>query len=86
MNSIGGLRRPPGAPGNGAGAQPENPAEAGLGKLVQFDRRERNPKARPDHSGTAEIVIFTGVRYERDSAPLPDKPLGSPARAKRRRG
>lgn len=65
--------------GNGAGA------EAGLGKLVQFDKRGRHPKARPINPGNAQILIFTGVRYERDGTPVPGKPMG-PSRVKRKRG
>jgi hypothetical protein len=56
-----------------------------MGKLVQFDKRGRHPRARPISSGNAQIFIFTGVRYERDGTPVPGKPLG-PARAKRKRG
>jgi hypothetical protein len=60
-------------------------AEALVGKLVQFDKRVRRPKARPLGQGNAQIVFFTGVRYERDGTPLPGKPLGT-ARSKRKRG
>jgi hypothetical protein len=56
-----------------------------LGKLVQFDRRGRQAKARGVQAGPGEVVLFTGVRYERDGTPLPSKPIGT-ARAKRRRG
>jgi hypothetical protein len=55
-----------------------------LGKLVQFDRKGRHPKGRPISPGSAQIYLFTGVRYERDGTPLPGKPQG--AGAKRRRG
>ena len=54
-----------------------------LGKLVQFDKRGRHPKARPLLVGAAQIVLFTGVRYERDGTPVPGKPLN---RSKRKRG
>ena len=54
-----------------------------LGKLVQFDKRGRHPKARPLTAGVAQIVFFTGVRYERDGTPVPGKPLNRP---KRKRG
>jgi hypothetical protein len=61
-------------------------AEAGVGKLVQFDKRGRHPKARPILFGNAQIVLFTGVRYERDGTPVPgNKPLGT-TRPKRKRG
>ena len=56
-----------------------------MGKLVQFDKRGRHPKARPLNPGKAEIFLFTGVRYERDGTPVPGKPA-SPARTKRKRG
>lgn len=55
-----------------------------MGKLVQFDKRERHPKARPISVGNAQIVLFTGVRYERDGTPVPGKPSG-PTRVKRKR-
>ena len=54
-----------------------------MGKLVQFDKRGRHPKARPLVVGAAQIVLFTGVRYERDGTPVPGKPLNRP---KRKRG
>jgi hypothetical protein len=54
-----------------------------LGKLVQFDKRGRHPKARPVVTGNAQIVLFTGVRYERDGTPVPGKPVNRP---KRKRG
>ena len=54
-----------------------------LGKLVQFDKRGRHPKARPLVTGNAQIVLFTGVRYERDVTPVPGKPVNRP---KRKRG
>ena len=54
-----------------------------LGKLVQFEKRGRQPKVRPLTSGVAQIVLFTGVRYERDGTPVPGKPLNRP---KRKRG
>jgi hypothetical protein len=59
--------------------------DAGMGKLVQFDKRERHPRARPINTGNAQIVLFTGVRYERDGTPVPGKPLGT-TRPTRKRG
>jgi hypothetical protein len=46
--------------------------EAGLGKLLKFEVRKRSATARTAQaaSGNAQILIFTGVRYERH-APLP---------------
>ena len=66
--------------------------EAKLGKLLHFDAgtRPATPVAEQgDGSVTtrppAEIVLFTGVRYERDGT-LPDKPAGSATGGKQRRG
>ena len=56
-----------------------------LGKLVHFDKRGRQRKARPTAEGDAQIFLFTGVRYERDGTPVPDKPSNT-ARPKRKRG
>ena len=58
-------------------------AEAGLGKLVHFEKRGRHPKALPVSPGNAQIYIFTGVRYQRDGTPIPGKPLGTRAKRKR---
>ena len=49
-------------------------------------KRGRSAKPPGEPPGTAEIVLFTGVRYERDGAPLlPNKPAGA-ASGKRSRG
>jgi hypothetical protein len=56
-----------------------------LGKLVQFDKRGRRPRVLPINAGNAQIYLFTGVRYERDGTPVPNKPASGPARAKRKR-
>lgn len=58
--------------------------EAGLGKLVQFDKRGHHLRARPIGRGTAQIILFNGVRYERDGTPIPARPVASP-RPKRKR-
>jgi hypothetical protein len=58
-----------------------------LGKLVKFDQRPR-PAATSEgrRPGDAQILIFTGVRYERATTPvLPDTRL-DPTRPKRKRG
>jgi hypothetical protein len=60
------------------------PPEAWLGKLVQLPKQGRISKARPQADGTGEIVLFTGIRYEREGAP--DKPAGAASGGKRRRG
>jgi hypothetical protein len=58
-----------------------------LGKLVPFERREPNrdsgKSARP--TTEAEILMFTGIRYERQSPAAPTKPSTSP-RTKRKGG
>ena len=61
------------------------PAEFQLGKLVQFEKGRREGRLdRPRRSGGAEILIFTGVRYERQDPAAPTKPTATP-RAKRKR-
>ena len=52
-----------------------------MGKLVHIDKRLRLAQVRPGTNGNAQILIFTGVRYERDGTPVPGKPL----RVKRKR-
>ena len=61
-------------------------AERKLGKLVQFERRESSrPADKSDRSKKAQILIFTGIRYERDDSDVPSKP--TPSRGvKRKRG
>ena len=55
-----------------------------MGKLFQFIKRGRSAKPKRAGPETAEIVLFTGVRYQREGSPLPDKPVAPGA--KRRRG
>lgn len=58
-----------------------------MGKLVRFDsQRKVGSASRPDGTGEAEILIFTGVRYERQSAETPTKPTASSSGGKRKRG
>jgi hypothetical protein len=61
--------------------------EAGLGKLVKFDQRRRPPSSTVRAGGSAQILIFTGVRYERGIPPSstvdPSRPNSRP---KRKRG
>jgi len=48
-----------------------------LGKLVPFEGRKKDrDRGAPDRGRGAEILIFTGVRYERDTASTsaPTKP------------
>jgi hypothetical protein len=65
------------------------PSEARLGKLVQLPKRGRSAKPAAHEQGKhepAEVILFTGVRYERNDTPgLPNKPAGA-ASGKRRRG
>jgi hypothetical protein len=56
-----------------------------LGKLVKFEPRERPAMAAGKTCGNAQILLFTGVRYERASA-CPPGDLRDPSRPKRRRG
>jgi hypothetical protein len=51
---------------------------------VQFERRRREVKQPQPKPTPAEILIFTGVRYERATTE-PDKPTSAPARPKRKR-
>ena len=54
---------------------------------MQFDNRGKgHTVVKPDRSTNAEILIFTGVRYERDSGATPPKPTASPGATKRKRG
>jgi hypothetical protein len=53
-----------------------------LGKLVTFDKHRLERRPRPAKTGEAEVILFTGIRYERDK-PRPDKP---PATSGSKRG
>lgn len=55
-----------------------------MGKLVHFDKRGRVTRVRPGSGGPAQIYLFTGIRYERDGTPIPNKP-GGPVRIRRKR-
>ena len=54
-----------------------------LGKLVPFQKPARPAKGKPV-VGQGEVVLFTGVRYERDTV-SPGEPPAT-ARPKRKRG
>jgi len=57
-----------------------------LGKLVHMEGRRKGPTgSKPDGSESAQILIFTGVRYERETSNAPSKPPASSG-AKRKRG
>lgn len=45
--------------------------EASLGKLLKFEGRKKSVSAGRQVSGDAQILIFTGVRYERGTPPPP---------------
>jgi hypothetical protein len=59
-----------------------------VGKLVQFESRGRGgTDARVNRTTEAEILIFTGVRYERQTTTnTPTKPTASSSGGKRKRG
>jgi hypothetical protein len=57
-----------------------------MGKLVQFQsRKPERAEGRHEPTQSAEILIFTGVRYERERPVAPTKPTTTP-RSKRKRG
>jgi hypothetical protein len=57
--------------------------EASLGTLVKFEQRARPSSVEAKLEGSARIVLFTGVRYERF---VPPAGLVDPSRPKRKRG
>ena len=59
-----------------------------MGKLVQFEQREKGSAAPRTGAGLTEgqILIFTGVRYERDTGASPPKPPATSSGSKRKRG
>ena len=59
--------------------------EASLGKLLKFERRTPSAVPQEAFSGHAQIIFFTGVRYERGPAPQP-VPRFTPVKPKRKRG
>ena len=67
--------------GNGGTSQLED----SLGKLVKFDQRRKGASSGVTKPGNAQILIFTGVRYERGTSLPPTKRL-DPTRPKRKRG
>ena len=67
--------------GNGGASELED----SLGKLVKFDQRRKAATSGAKKSGGAQILIFTGVRYERGTSQPPNKRL-DPTRPKRKRG
>jgi hypothetical protein len=59
--------------------------EDSLGKLVKFNGRSKTATSRANRPGGAQILIFTGVRYERGTPQPPNTRL-DPTRPKRKRG
>ncbi len=59
--------------------------EDSLGKLVKFDQRRKAVTGGAKKPGGAQILIFTGVRYERGTSQPPNTRL-DPTRPKRKRG
>jgi hypothetical protein len=58
-----------------------------LGKLVPFENREKGSSPPRESDGTAgQILIFTGVRYERQTEVNPTKPTATTSGGKRKRG
>jgi len=57
-----------------------------MGKLVPFERQAKARDSKVDRSGSAKILMFTGVRYERESPTVPTKPTASSSGTKRKRG
>lgn len=59
-----------------------------MGKLVQFENRGKGSAAPRESTGTGEgqILIFTGVRYERETGANPTKPTATSSGGKRKRG
>jgi hypothetical protein len=55
-----------------------------LGKIVPFDKRKRLGRTKADDGADAQILIFTGVRYDRGGTTVPTNG-STPARPKRKR-
>gem|GEM_PF-7133649 len=59
-------------------------AEAGVGQVLEFSRGPGGePASSAPKAGGAQILIFTGVRYEREPEPRPNLPA-TPAGSRRR--
>ena len=56
-----------------------------MGKLVPFDNRKRLGRRKAGDGPDAQILMFTGVRYDRSGTTLPTNG-STPARPKRKRG
>jgi hypothetical protein len=82
MRLNGSLRR---ARSVGIGPAPFRPVEARLGKLLKLPIRRPSPGEATPRGSSGQIVLFTGVRYERTDPPAAG-PQGSADRPKRSRG
>ncbi|WP_417310280.1 hypothetical protein [Devosia sp.] len=69
--------------------------EATVGKLIELTAHHRAQQSNRQPHGPAQILLFTGVRYEHDietaergrgTPDAPPRPLDPHPRAKRRRG
>ena len=58
--------------------------EAILATLLKFEGRKKSSGSGAVHTGEAQILIFTGVRYERQTPPPKDE--FDNKRRKRKRG
>ncbi|HTM77138.1 MAG TPA: hypothetical protein VL133_05875 [Devosia sp.] len=56
-----------------------------MGKLVKFDNRSRPASTTPHQTGNAQILMFTGVRYERGTPLLANSKRLDPSRPKHKR-
>ncbi len=57
-----------------------------MGKLVPFDKHRRTDRSRAGIVAGGEVVLFTGVRYQRGTPPAPTGDDKHPARRKRKGG
>lgn len=55
-----------------------------MGKLVRFDRSGRSISAHSTQDGSAQILLFTGVRYERQTPAQPPKRRAKSSTPKRK--
>ncbi len=56
-----------------------------MGKLLPFDQRRRLPRVKRRDLPEGQLLMFTGIRYQRGNAAVPDDG-STPARPKRKRG
>jgi len=47
--------------------------ESAMGQLVRFDKKKRFKSTQSTRKGDGEIILFTGVRYERAPEGLSEK-------------